>query len=68
MSISGIVPSRYGEITFLGAPIHQMSPDRIFALRIAHRGYVMESGVITLQDTAANLLNSEKVKQAYLGL
>ncbi len=191
MSISGIVPPRYGEITFLGRPIHQMSPDRIFALgvvqvpegrrifpqltvtenldmgaylrndrkgitqdidyifslfprlaerrhqmggtlsggeqqmlaisrglmsrpklllldepslglapvlvqlifatiekinrenkttiflveqnanmalRIAHRGYVMESGVITLQDTAANLLNSEKVKQAYLGL
>jgi branched-chain amino acid transport system ATP-binding protein len=191
MSISGIVPPRYGEITFLGRPIHQMSPDRIFALgivqvpegrrifplltvtenldmgaylrndrkgiaqdidyifslfprlaerrhqmggtlsggeqqmlaisrglmsrpklllldepslglapvlvqlifatiekinrenkttiflveqnanmalRIAHRGYVMESGVITLQDTAENLLNSEKVKQAYLGL
>ncbi len=191
MSISGIVPPRYGEITFLGRPIHQMSPDRIFALgivqvpegrrifplltvtenldmgaylrndrkgiaqdidyifslfprlaerrhqmggtlsggeqqmlaisrglmsrpklllldepslglapvlvqlifatiekinrenkttiflveqnanmalRIAHRGYVMESGVITLEDTAANLLNSEKVKQAYLGL
>ncbi len=191
MSISGIVPPRYGEITFLGRPIHQMSPDRIFALgvvqvpegrrifplltvtenlemgaylrndrkgiaqdidyifslfprlaerrhqtggtlsggeqqmlaisrglmsrpklllldepslglapvlvqlifatiekinrenkttiflveqnanmalRIAHRGYVMESGVITLQDTAANLLNSEKVKQAYLGI
>jgi branched-chain amino acid transport system ATP-binding protein len=38
------------------------------ALRIAHRGYVMESGSITLEDTAANLLNSEKVKQAYLGL
>lgn len=38
------------------------------ALRIAHRGYVMESGVITLQDTAANLLNSEKVKRAYLGM
>jgi len=28
----------------------------------------MESGVITLEDTAANLLKSEKVKQAYLGL
>ncbi|MFY9168595.1 MAG: ABC transporter ATP-binding protein [Desulfomonilia bacterium] len=191
MSISGIVPPRYGEITFFGTPIHQLSPDRIFALgivqvpegrrifpqltvrenldmgaylrtdrkgiaqdidyifnlfprlaerrhqlggtlsggeqqmlaisrglmsrpklllldepslglapvlvqlifatiekinrenkttiflveqnanmalRIAHRGYVMESGVITLEDTAANLLKSEKVKQAYLGL
>ena len=191
MSISGIVPPRYGEIIFLGTPIHQLSPDRIFALgivqvpegrrifpqltvrenldmgaylrtdrkgiaqdidysfnlfprlaerrhqlggtlsggeqqmlaisrglmsrpklllldepslglapvlvqlifatiekinrenkttiflveqnanmalRIALRGYVMESGVITLEDTAANLLKSEKVKQAYLGL
>ncbi len=38
------------------------------ALRIAHRGYVMESGSIALQDTAANLLRSEKVKQAYLGI
>ena len=38
------------------------------SLRIAHRGYVMESGVIALEDTAANLLKSEKVKAAYLGL
>jgi branched-chain amino acid transport system ATP-binding protein len=191
MSICGVVPPRYGEIAFLGSPIHQMSPDRIFslgivqvpegrrifpqltvmenldmgaylrrdkkgirddidyifsifprlaerrhqmggtlsggeqqmlaisrglmsrprlllldepslglapvlvqiifatiekinrenkttiflveqnanmALRIAHRGYVMESGSIIMEDTAANLLNSEKVRQAYLGL
>ncbi|HHO75049.1 MAG TPA: ABC transporter ATP-binding protein [Deltaproteobacteria bacterium] len=38
------------------------------ALRIAHRGYVMESGAITLEDTAENLLASEKIKAAYLGL
>jgi branched-chain amino acid transport system ATP-binding protein len=38
------------------------------ALRIAHRGYVMESGSIALQDTAENLLKSDKVKQAYLGI
>ncbi|HOW99870.1 MAG TPA: ABC transporter ATP-binding protein [Deltaproteobacteria bacterium] len=38
------------------------------ALRVAHRGYVMESGVIALEDTAENLLKSEKVKQAYLGI
>jgi branched-chain amino acid transport system ATP-binding protein len=191
MSISGVVPPRYGEITFMGAPIHRMPPDRIFslgivqvpegrrifpqltvmenldmgaylrkdrkaiardvdyifslfprlaerrhqmggtlsggeqqmlaisrglmsrpklllldepslglapvlvqlifatiekinrenkttiflveqnanmALRIAHRGYVMESGSVTMEDTAANLLSSEKVRQAYLGI
>ncbi len=38
------------------------------ALRVAHRGYVMESGAIALEDTAQNLLKSEKVKAAYLGL
>jgi branched-chain amino acid transport system ATP-binding protein len=38
------------------------------ALRIANRGYVMESGAIALEDTASNLLKSEKVKAAYLGL
>ena len=38
------------------------------ALKIAHRGYVMENGVITLEDRAENLLNNEDVKRAYLGM
>jgi len=38
------------------------------ALRIAHRGYVMENGRITLQGSAASLLNNEDVKRAYLGM
>jgi len=38
------------------------------ALKVAHRGYVMENGAITLSDSAANLLNNEDVKKAYLGL
>ena len=38
------------------------------ALRVAHRGYVMENGRITLQGTAASLLDNEDVKRAYLGL
>ncbi|TAM78340.1 ABC transporter ATP-binding protein [bacterium] len=37
------------------------------ALQIAHRGYVLETGNITMQDTAANLLASEEVRAAYLG-
>ena len=37
------------------------------ALKVAHRGYVMETGRITLTDTAANLLSNEQVKKAYLG-
>ena len=37
------------------------------ALQIAHRGYVLETGSITMEDTAANLLASEEVRAAYLG-
>jgi len=38
------------------------------ALKIAHRGYVMENGAITLEDRAENLLRNEDVKKAYLGM
>lgn len=38
------------------------------ALRIAHRGYVMENGRIVMDDTAANLLRSDEVRTAYLGM
>lgn len=38
------------------------------ALRIAHRGYVMENGRIVMEDTAANLLASPQVRKAYLGI
>nr|NDG08067.1 ABC transporter ATP-binding protein [Oxalobacteraceae bacterium] len=37
------------------------------ALSIASRGYVMESGCITLHDSAAKLLQDPRVKEAYLG-
>lgn len=38
------------------------------ALRVAHRGYVMENGRITLADSAERLLSNEAVKKAYLGI
>lgn len=38
------------------------------ALKLAHRGYVMENGRITLTDTSEKLLDNEDVKKAYLGL
>lgn len=37
------------------------------ALKVAHRGYVMETGEITMTDTAANLLTDPRVQEAYLG-
>ncbi|MBI2504397.1 MAG: ABC transporter ATP-binding protein [Candidatus Latescibacteria bacterium] len=37
------------------------------ALQIAHRGYVMETGRIALEDEAASLLRNPQVREAYLG-
>ena len=37
------------------------------ALKIADRGYVMETGRITLTGTGAELLSNESVREAYLG-
>lgn len=37
------------------------------ALNLCSRGYVMESGAITLADTASALLANPQVRHAYLG-
>ena len=37
------------------------------ALEVSSRGYVMESGLITLADSAPALLDNPQVRQAYLG-
>jgi branched-chain amino acid transport system ATP-binding protein len=38
------------------------------ALKVAHRGYVMENGRITMEGSADTLLHNEDVKRAYLGI
>jgi len=38
------------------------------ALKIAHRGYVLENGRISMTNEASVLLNDENVKKAYLGI
>lgn len=38
------------------------------ALRIANRGYVMETGRIVMEDAAAALLTNDAVRKAYLGM
>ena len=45
-----------------------MEQNANLALQVAHRGYVMENGRITLSDTSRNLLANEDVKKAYLGI
>ncbi len=37
------------------------------ALQAAHRGYVMESGLVTMTGNAADMLDDPRVKAAYLG-
>ena len=37
------------------------------ALKIAHRGYVVETGEIVLTGTGKDLLTNPKVREAYLG-
>jgi branched-chain amino acid transport system ATP-binding protein len=38
------------------------------ALAIADRGYIMENGHVIMSDSSANLMNSDSVKKAYLGI
>jgi urea transport system ATP-binding protein len=38
------------------------------ALQISHRGYVMETGAITLEGKSSDLLQNPSIKEAYLGI
>ncbi|HKV43296.1 MAG TPA: ABC transporter ATP-binding protein [bacterium] len=51
-----------------GASVLLVEQDVAVALRHADRGYVLETGRIVLQGTARALLNSARVRDAYLGL
>ena len=55
------------DINARGVTILLAEQNAHMALRTAHRGYVMETGRIVLQDTAANLAANPQVKEAYLG-
>jgi branched-chain amino acid transport system ATP-binding protein len=50
-----------------GVTILLVEQNAKLALEICHRGYVMESGRITLHDNAQALLADPRVRQAYLG-
>jgi branched-chain amino acid transport system ATP-binding protein len=72
----GLAPLVIRQIFEIIRKINQESNTTIFlveqnanlALQIAHRGYVMENGRITLSDRAEALLANEDVKRAYLGI
>ncbi|PZO36477.1 MAG: ABC transporter ATP-binding protein [Pseudanabaena frigida] len=55
------------ELNKSGVTILLVEQNATLALQHANRGYVMESGMITIAGQASDLLVDERVRQAYLG-
>ncbi len=60
--------SRIVDIGKTGVAILLVEQNLAQALHVAQRGYVLETGRITVQGTTAELQNNPYVKEAYLGL
>ena len=55
------------EINESGVTVILVEQNARIALKLAHRGYVLELGKIVMYDTASDLLENPDVVQAYLG-
>src|SRR5579864_6522893 len=55
------------DINRRGVPILLIEQNARKALQVAHRGYVLETGNIVKQGSAASLLSDDDVRKAYLG-
>ncbi|WP_242423702.1 ABC transporter ATP-binding protein, partial [Frankia sp. EI5c] len=55
------------EINADGATVLLVEQNAAAALRIAHRGYVLDTGRIVLEGTADDLARDARVRDAYLG-
>ena len=55
------------EIAARGVTILLVEQNALLALEVSHRGYVMESGEIALAGKSRDLLNDNRVREAYLG-
>jgi branched-chain amino acid transport system ATP-binding protein len=55
------------DINAQGVTILLVEQNAFQALRVAKRGYVLETGSVVLEDAADSLLQNEDVKKAYLG-
>ena len=51
-----------------GTTILLVEQNATVALKVANRGYVLQTGEIVLKDTAENLRQNEMVQKAYLGI
>ena len=56
------------EINRQGVTVLLVEQNTEHALRIAHRGFVLESGRVVLSGTGTELLEDQRVREAYLGL
>jgi branched-chain amino acid transport system ATP-binding protein len=55
------------EINRDGTSVLLVEQNARLALKVAHRGYVLETGTVVLQGKTEDLLSDERVKRAYLG-
>ena len=55
------------EVNRDGTTVLLVEQNAKMALSISHRAYVLETGTISLEGPAAELLDNEQVRQAYLG-
>jgi branched-chain amino acid transport system ATP-binding protein len=55
------------EINARGVTVLLVEQNARAALKIAHRGYVLETGRVVLSGAAQELLQDERVRKAYLG-
>lgn len=56
------------EINGRGTAVLLVEQNAVMALGIAKRGYILQIGEVTLEDSAADLAKNPKVKEAYLGV
>lgn len=56
------------QINAQGTTILLVEQNALMALSVAHRGYVLETGTVVLQDAASALRENELVRKAYLGI
>jgi len=62
--IYGTLKKLHGE----GVTMVLIEQNATLALRHSHRGYVLETGRISLQGTAQELMGNEHIRKAYLGM
>ena len=56
------------EINKAGTTVLLVEQNAMMALAVADRGYIVQTGEITLEDSAAKLAKNPKVREAYLGV